>query len=185
MHGYTTTESVIWNTKSTKAHSVNFLIRSRQHGNGYVIGTSGVVNNVVTTPVSGTVAGTTYAYDTSPADFVEGIGTGYLLIPQSLYADQLIKRKIRTSVTDIVSEKKIVSVYHVSSDLIAINLNHSHPCNRLLIYNTQGQLILARSIEPNEMKIDITTDTFSQGVYIIHFVGQKGKIYSYKFIKTM
>lgn len=97
LHGYTTTESVIWNTKGTKAHWKNFLIDSRQYGNGYVIGTSGIISNVITTPVNDTLV-TLNAYDTSPEDWVEGVGTGDLLMPQSLYLDQLSKRKLRTNI---------------------------------------------------------------------------------------
>lgn len=89
MHG--TTQSVIWNTNSLKAHQKGFLIMSRQFGNGYVIGTSGVVTNVVATPVSGKEGGVDF--DTSPADWVEGEGAGDTLYPQSLYLDQLAKRK--------------------------------------------------------------------------------------------
>lgn len=92
-HMYSTTQSVIWNARSLKAHQKGFLIMSRQLGNGYVIGTSGITPNVVTNPVSGKEGGVDF--DTSPVDWVEGEGSGDTLFPQSLYLDQLAKRKVR------------------------------------------------------------------------------------------
>jgi hypothetical protein len=50
------------------------LIRSQQVGDGYVIGTQGPCHEVFSD------------------DFVEGIGRGEGLWPQSLYADQLERR---------------------------------------------------------------------------------------------
>lgn len=91
MHGHITTESVIWNSKGLKAHPYHdFLVDSRQWGWGYVIGTSGKMNTVITKPVSGVQEKVTF--DTTPEDFVEGVGTGEMLVPQSLYLDQLEKR---------------------------------------------------------------------------------------------
>lgn len=94
MHGHITTESVIWNSKGLKAHPYHdFLVDSRQWGWGYVIGTSGKMNTVITKPVSGVQENVTF--DTTPEDFVEGVGKGETLVPQSLYLDQLMKRKAR------------------------------------------------------------------------------------------
>lgn len=94
MHGHVTSESVIWNTKGLKPQAYHdFLIDSRQWGWGYVIGTSGVNSKVVTKPVSGVQEN--IAYNTGPEDFVEGEGKGETLVPQSLYLDQLQKRKLR------------------------------------------------------------------------------------------
>lgn len=94
MHGHVTSESVIWNTKGLKPQAYHdFLIDSRQWGWGYVIGTSGVNSKVVTKPVSGVQEN--IAYNTGPEDFVEGEGKGESLVPQSLYLDQLQKRKLR------------------------------------------------------------------------------------------
>jgi hypothetical protein len=120
MHGQVTTESVFWNTKGVKSHpDKDFLIDSRQWGWGYVIGTSGVMDKVVTTPVSETekqwgtnlisdipelkerhaesplTQSNSVYYNTAPEDFVEGVGKGESLIPQSLYLDQLAKRQAR------------------------------------------------------------------------------------------
>lgn len=92
-HMYTTTESVIWNAKGLKADGSGILVNSLQYGKGYVIGTSGSVSKVRTTPVSGTSGG--IQYDTAPEDWVEGVGLGASLVPQSLYKDQLEKRKSR------------------------------------------------------------------------------------------
>lgn len=98
-HMYTTTETVFWNTKGLNPHKFNFLIDSRQWKWGYIIGTSGKTYKVNTQPVSGSTdnKGNNYyenqVFDTSPEDFVEGEGKGETLLPQSLYLDQLNKRK--------------------------------------------------------------------------------------------
>jgi len=100
-HMYTTTQSVFWNTTGLKPHKAGCLIDSRQWGWGYVIGTSGITSNVVTTPVADEIKDLENGYyenqtfDTAPEDFVEGVGDGKMLIPQSLYDDQLEKRKKR------------------------------------------------------------------------------------------
>lgn len=93
-HMYSTSESVIWNARGLKAHpQENNLVVSLQYGNGYVIGTSGAVSTVRTTPVTGVL--NNIEYNTSPEDWVEGQGLGTTLVPQSLYEDQLDKRKLR------------------------------------------------------------------------------------------
>ncbi len=84
-HGWTTTESVFWNTNGTAYPSgQSAIVKSMQYGNGYVIGTRGPANRV------------NYAVSSSdpsaPQDFVEGIGTGTDLTPQSLYLDQKARR---------------------------------------------------------------------------------------------
>jgi len=101
MHMYSTTQSVIWNTKGTKGFGGNSnanLVVSRQYGQGYVVGTSGVVNSILTTPISGTEGG--IPFNTGPADFVEGLGMGATLLPQSLYLDQFYKRIQRTPLNE-------------------------------------------------------------------------------------
>jgi hypothetical protein len=79
--GWTTAQSVFWNTtglaygNSTDGTSSKRVISSYQlNGDGYVIGTQGPANSVTS------------------SDFVEGVGQGARLIPQSLYADQLARR---------------------------------------------------------------------------------------------
>lgn len=87
-HGWTTTQSVIWNTNGTAyMPGQTSIVKSKQFGHGYVIGTRGAANGVTYT-----VAGSD---SSAPQDFVEGIGTGADLVPQSLYADQKAKRDER------------------------------------------------------------------------------------------
>lgn len=93
-HGVTTTQSVFWNTNGLRYMSGRaFIVQSQQFGWGYVIGTRGPASAVrstpaafrYTTPVASSV-------DTSPEDFVEGVGKGDTLEPASLYEDQLARR---------------------------------------------------------------------------------------------
>ena len=91
IHGYSSTQSVFYNTIGKAYHpDRDYIVDSRQFKHGYVIGTSGAANKVKTGPVSGSING--YSYNTSPVDFVEGVGKGANLIPQSLYLDQLQRR---------------------------------------------------------------------------------------------
>lgn len=84
-HGWTTSQSVIWNTNGVAyAAGQSAIVKSKQFGRGYVIGTRGeasrVEYNVPSTERS------------APQDFVEGVGRGGDLAPQSLYLDQKQKR---------------------------------------------------------------------------------------------
>lgn len=100
-HAYTTSQSVYWNTIGLKKHPrYDYLITSRQYGNGYVIGTFGAFTKVVTTPVEGVASygGVDLNYNSAPEDWVEGEAKGDLLVPQSLYMDQLAKRKLRENI---------------------------------------------------------------------------------------
>lgn len=93
IHGYSSTQSVFYNTYGQKYHEASwrdYIIESRQFGWGYVIGTSGPASNIRLDPVEGQVNG--YDYNTEPRDFAEGIGNGENLRPVSLYLDQLDKR---------------------------------------------------------------------------------------------
>ncbi len=82
LHGHSTTESVFWNTHGTYRCGSKLIV-SRQWKWGYVIGTSGSVSRVVLgTP-----------NNTAPEDFLEGQGRGDMLEPQSLYLDQLYRRR--------------------------------------------------------------------------------------------
>ncbi|KRE46816.1 glycosyl hydrolase family 28-related protein [Paenibacillus sp. Soil724D2] len=86
-HGWTTTQSVIWNTNGTAyAAGQSSIVKSKQFGQGYVIGTRGAANGVTYT-VPGSDG-------SAPQDLVQGIGTGLDLVPQSLYLDQKAKRSI-------------------------------------------------------------------------------------------
>ncbi len=92
IHGYSSTQSVFYNTTGESYHpDRDYIVDSRQYQWGYVIGTSGPAYVVKTDPVSGIMNG--YTFDTSPRDFVEGVGEGTDLRPQSLYLDQLNKRE--------------------------------------------------------------------------------------------
>lgn len=94
-HGYTTSQTVFWNTVGKKKHErVDFLIESKQAGWGYVIGTSGEMPKVDASPATGIK--NKLMFDTTPEDFVEGEGKGESLQPQSLYLDQLEKRRDRS-----------------------------------------------------------------------------------------
>ena len=107
-HGYTSTETVFWNTKGNYYKSgMNYIIDSRQFGNGYIIGTQGAATNVKTTPT--TMSSQYGTVNTAPEDYKEGIGKGATLYPQSLYYDQLEKRLSKSSGGETVTEtaKKI------------------------------------------------------------------------------
>jgi hypothetical protein len=92
IHGYTSTQSVFYNTVGLSYPAgKTYIIDSRQFGNGYVIGTSGPAFNAIVQPVEG-ITNNLY-FNTSPVDFTEGIGEGQNLVPASLYLDQLDRRK--------------------------------------------------------------------------------------------
>ncbi len=93
-HGVTSSQTVFWNTKGNRyKDGSDYIIDSRQHGYGYIIGTRGAAYQVKTTP---TVFHTQYGcLDTAPEDYKEGIGEGDTLYPQSLYYDQLEKRRAK------------------------------------------------------------------------------------------
>jgi len=97
-HGYTSTQTVFWNTKGNYYKSgSSYIIDSRQYGYGYIIGTQGAATAVKTTPT--TMSSTYGTVNTAPEDFKEGIGTGASLSPQSLYYDQL-ERRLRGNSTE-------------------------------------------------------------------------------------
>ena len=84
---------------------MNYIIDSRQFGNGYIIGTQGAATNVKTTPT--TMSSQYGTVNTAPEDYKEGIGKGATLYPQSLYYDQLEKRLSKSSGGETVTAKKI------------------------------------------------------------------------------
>lgn len=85
LHGHTTSQSVFWNTNGVQyMNGKTHIIESKQFGHGYVVGTRGPASQVLT-KISGTDA-------SMPEDFVEGVGQGEQLEPQSLYIDQLKRR---------------------------------------------------------------------------------------------
>ncbi len=126
IHGYTSTQSVFYNTVGEAYHPTkDYLIDSKQFGWGYVIGTSGPASAVVTEPAVGSSGG--YNYDTAPADFVEGVGKGSELRPVSLYLDQFEKRmkdtiiirkyRLEVQIKDDVSNEKITDALIKLNDL--------------------------------------------------------------------
>ena len=116
-HGYTTTESVLWNiTGQSYLSGQTVLIKSQQYGNGYVIGTSGAANKV-STPANTNIAGWgNDVFDCNPIDFQEGIGTGATLLPVSLYADQLSKRLVRQAAAPLPQTVYLAVVSKLYSD---------------------------------------------------------------------
>lgn len=105
-HGYTSTQTVFWNTKGNRYKSgMNYIIDSRQFGYGYIIGTQGAATAVKTTPT--TMSSQYGSVNTAPEDYKEGIGLAATLYPQSLYYDQLAKRLGKE---EPKPEKKVVSI---------------------------------------------------------------------------
>jgi hypothetical protein len=88
-HGVTSAHAVFWNTTgsgSQYASSSNPIVRSEQLNQGYIIGTRSTdANNAY-------FASVTTNGNTSPIDHLEGVNTGHLLQPASLYLDQLSLR---------------------------------------------------------------------------------------------
>lgn len=109
-HGYTSTQTVFWNTKGNYYKSgSSYIIDSRQYGYGYIIGTQGSATAVKTTPT--TMSSTYGSVNTAPEDYKEGIGTGATLSPQSLYYDQLERRLSGSSST---STKEIPGTFNAT-----------------------------------------------------------------------
>lgn len=88
-HGLTTTQTIFWNTKGD-AYKPGYpgIVFSEQYGWGYVIGTRGEAHTVRLGRNPRTL----------PEDFIEGIGHGAHLTPQSLYLDQLQRRVDRREI---------------------------------------------------------------------------------------
>lgn len=104
-HGYTSTQTVFWNTKGNYYKSgTNYIIDSRQFGYGYIIGTQGAATAVKTTPT--TMSSKYGTVNTAPEDYKEGIGSGSTLSPQSLYYDQL-ERRLNGKSPEIVTAKDV------------------------------------------------------------------------------
>lgn len=83
-HGLSTAHGVYWNTSGSGTAYPDKLVATEQGRYGYVIGTSGTVDAVITKDPS--------LHHTAPADHIEGEGLGRTLVPQSLYQDQLERR---------------------------------------------------------------------------------------------
>ncbi len=94
-HGVTSAHAVYWNTTgsgSRYASASDPIVRSEQLNYGYIIGTRTRDGNPAY------FASVTTGGNTSPLDHREGVNTGHLLEPQSLYLDQL-SRRLRPTVT--------------------------------------------------------------------------------------
>lgn len=93
-HNAVTTHSVFWNTTGTNSRQ-STVIRTSQSRYGYIVGTQG--NTPAVDYKVSDKRGLAFRYDTdgsrtNPEDKVEGVGKAGLLLPQSLYMDQLTKR---------------------------------------------------------------------------------------------
>ncbi len=88
-HNLTAAHSVYWNTEGKGNDGDTWVVHTQQARYGYAIGTRGSVNKVNTGAVGNSSS------ITAPVDHVEGVGTGADLEPQSLYYDQLARRKAR------------------------------------------------------------------------------------------
>ncbi|MEA2068503.1 MAG: hypothetical protein U9P12_04820, partial [Verrucomicrobiota bacterium] len=83
-HGLTSAHGVYWNTSGSGTAYPTKLVVTEQGRYGYVIGTSGGIDAVVSIDPA--------LNNTAPADHVEGEGLGGTLFPPSLYLDQLARR---------------------------------------------------------------------------------------------
>lgn len=94
-HGLTSAHGVYWNTTGSGtryADVSNPIVRSEQLNFGYIIGTRATDGNTAY------FTSITTGGNTAPADHREGVNTGHLLEPQSLYLDQR-SRRLRPIIT--------------------------------------------------------------------------------------
>jgi hypothetical protein len=125
IHGYTSTQSVFYNTTGEAYHpNRDYIVESRQFGWGYIIGTSGQADQVITDPVTGSAGG--YSFNTAPEDFAEGIGEGNNLKPWSLYHDQLYRR---------LRDDVIIRSYTVAIQVLSGETKEILPGCQLVIYS--------------------------------------------------
>ena len=100
--GITATQNVYWNTQGNTAPGNNDqgsqIIATAQYKWGYVIGTKGPYSGVLA-PASGSIGPYAVTSSVAPADFVEFVNSGASLEPQSLFADQVARRKARGACT--------------------------------------------------------------------------------------
>jgi hypothetical protein len=82
--GHSATQNVFWNLRGEG------VMRSFQYGWGYVIGTGEAVQ--VQAGIAEWAA-LGWGDGTEPDDFIEGLGDATTLEPQSLYEDQLARRR--------------------------------------------------------------------------------------------
>lgn len=100
--GVTASQNVYWNTEGLRGPITTYrsaLIETAQFGYGYVIGTKGAKSNVFAADNGDVIGGWTTMQHLRPVDFVEGEGQGAGLTPQSLFDDQVAKRRSRGACT--------------------------------------------------------------------------------------
>ena len=106
IHGYTTTQTVLWNSRGLGYHgSKNFIVDSRQFNWGLAIGTEGAAPGIKTLPTIDEES----TKDTAPEDFQQGDGHGGTLEPQSLYRDQLARRLNGGTAPSYLAEVEILA----------------------------------------------------------------------------
>lgn len=183
-HMYTTTESVFWNTKSiNKYKSEPYVIESRQFKNGYVIGTSGLWPNVRLETLTGTQ--NDIPYDTSPIDFVEGLGLGTTLIPASLYLDQLNKRLQSSYYTkssflsnnDLIRPSSII--YNEINKVLTINDDLARDTN-FYLFDIVGKKIIGTTISSIDNTVELNST--NPGIYMCAYKNSQGMLVSKKLI---
>lgn len=174
-HGYSATQSVYWNTKGNYCHSVGYLISSQQFGWGYIIGTTGDCYNVKTTPVSGVASygGYNLDYNSAPEDFVEGVGLGSLLSPQSLYQDMLQKRKnsIISSASNSIQMNDIEIVQPERNTIIFRNSDKFN-YEEIKVISTDGKIVYQKN--GNDQDDEIKVAGLQPGFYIIRVIAKTG-----------
>jgi hypothetical protein len=184
-HMYTTTESVFWNTKSiNKFKNESYLIESRQFKNGYVIGTSGLWPNVKLETLTGTQEG--IPYDTSPVDFVEGLGLGTTLVPASLYLDQLSKRlqspdySKRDPFSSNNSLKQNACItYNEINKVLTINDDFTEYTD-FYLFDIVGNKIIGKTISNNDNTVILNKT--NPGIYICAYKNSQGMLVSKKLL---
>ena len=118
-HGYTSSQTVFWNSKGLAYNNNNYIVDSRQFGYGYIIGTQGAASGVKTTP---TYISTSYGnIETAPEDYKEGIGLGSTLATPSLYDSQLSKRYLRETTPIVIPANIEADKFKAISNMRAEN----------------------------------------------------------------
>lgn len=179
MHGFPTTQSVFWNTNGEAYPSgKTCIVESAQYGWGYVIGTRGPASGVLTKPVSGVASG--YPYDSSPEDFLEGVGKGDQLEPQSLYDDQFVKRMNRNPVTAVRKQPTVYSeqivIYPNPTNSGIVNVSSVGNIDGYQLIDSRGKVVA----EKNESQgTYFTINIRHKGLYVL-VLSATGKSFSRK-----
>ncbi len=169
-HNAVTAHSIMWNTVGNNSPG-GYAIRSSQTRYGYIIGTSGLTPFVNTKlseprhPTDNTITGTppAFTYDsngsrTNPEDIAEGVGLGQSLVPQSLYLDQLERRKARLTPNKEVNILSEIKVFPNPSHGGVFTLNTDL---EWAIFNIKGEQILKGKGK------EINLQNKEKGVYLL------------------